>query len=185
MPNTAQSDIAYQPAQKGFSYTNSAPTPESSEPKEKKPNVILPLILEIFTLIVVFLVFLGVLNYFRIISLSFVSPKLAFLPQKQTQIFTPEIVSTDESGAITYKTTGTFYSYNKYVISIKYNTQILNFQWNNKSRIFLVDKTGKQVNTSFLSDLESSKNLGKKITIEFTTDTNGNYIIQSISLAKD
>jgi cytoskeletal protein RodZ len=72
MPNTAQSDIAYQPSQKGFSYSN--PTPETPKPEEKKPNVLPALFLETLALLILFFIFLGVLNYFNLVSLNRISP---------------------------------------------------------------------------------------------------------------
>jgi hypothetical protein len=97
MPNIAQQDIAYQPAAKGYSFSTNPVKPSKQErnPKEKINSFAL-LALEILGLIAVFIVFLLILNHFKIISLS------NFYSKSVTPTLTPVssgITNTNQSSA--------------------------------------------------------------------------------------
>jgi hypothetical protein len=82
MPGITQQDIAYQPTAKGYSFSTNPVKPSKPErnPKEKLNSFAL-LAFEILGLIMVFVVFLLILNFFNIISLSNIYPReLGFLP---------------------------------------------------------------------------------------------------------
>src|ERR1035437_7831513 len=82
MPDIAQQDITYQPAAKGYSFSTNPVKPSKPErnPKEKINSFAL-LTFEILGLIAVFVVFLLILNFFNIISLSNIYPnQFGFLP---------------------------------------------------------------------------------------------------------
>jgi hypothetical protein len=97
MPENSQSALSYQPVTKGYSYRSKEASPASVEgpkPKQKAPeqkpegtNPFLLLTLEVLGLVALFIVFVLVLNFFNIISLSSIYPKtLGLLPhlnQKQ------------------------------------------------------------------------------------------------------
>jgi hypothetical protein len=78
MPDLAQQDMSYQPTTKAYSFSTS-PVPPANSGSEQEPkgktNPFLLLAFEILGLIFVFVVFLLILNYFKVISLSTFLPK--------------------------------------------------------------------------------------------------------------
>jgi len=186
MPDIAQQDMSYQPATKGYSFSTNPAAPVN--PKlPRKPinwNFLLVLLGEITGLILIFLVILGVLNYFNIISLSKIYPnQLGWLPQA-TQSAGP----TYDSKTSLWTANGTFYGYNQYVIQIKINSKITNFQWidnNSTAALFNSAKDIGSLNyvpTSYtLFDLEQSQTLGKKVIIQYEIQ-NGKNVIDSLNL---
>src|SRR5476651_1410717 len=79
MPNSAPSDIKYQPPVKGYSY--SSPEVVQEEVVKKKKSIFYTLGLELLGLTFLFFIFLVILNYFNILSLSQIYPdQLGWLP---------------------------------------------------------------------------------------------------------
>jgi hypothetical protein len=89
MPNTAENrDIAFQPASKGYSYSN--PQMLEQRSNEKKRGMFFSLGFEILGLLVLFILFLAVLNYFSGISLNSINPTLfGFLPTNKSNTQVP------------------------------------------------------------------------------------------------
>jgi len=95
MPDITQQDIAYQPATKGYSFPTNPSSPEIEE-KKKRNNTVILLLLEILGLVAVFIVFLLILNFFNIISLSnFYSKSVAPTPTPVNS----RITNTNQSSA--------------------------------------------------------------------------------------
>jgi len=189
MSDIAQQDIAYQPTTKAYSLPPNQVVPSNPEPElepkpKGKPNVFVLLILEILGLLVVFAVFLLVLNYFRIISLpNFIPAQLEKLPQA-TQPPAPTYDS--KLGLWTAK--GTFYGYNNYTLKITINNQVTNFQWaNSTAALYGSEKNFSDQNYTptpyTLYDLEQNQNLGKKVIIQYEIQ-NGKNVIDSLNLFK-
>jgi hypothetical protein len=76
MPDATQQDMSYQPKTQAYAFSTNPVSPQAPEQKPKgKTNPFVLLGLEIAGLVVVFIVFLLVLNFFNIISLSKIYPK--------------------------------------------------------------------------------------------------------------
>ena len=197
MPDIAQQDMSYQPATKAYSFSaNQAVPPPAPQPKpepEQKPprkpinwNFLPVLLGEITGLILIFLIFLGVLNYFRIISLSKIYPnQLGWLPQA-SQPPAP----TYDSKTKTWSAKGTFYGYNQRVIQIKINNKITNFQWTDSNSTAVLFNSEKDIGslnlvpTSYtLFDLEQNQTLGKKVIVQYEIQ-NGKNVISSLAILK-
>ena len=205
MPSTAQEDIAYQPAAKAYAFSSNQtvpptpqPTPEPQpkqepvqEPKPKLPRKPLnwkPFLLllgVIASLTVVFLVFLGFLNFFRVISLSTIYPnQLGWMPQ-----VTQTTVPTYDQKAGIWTVKGTFYGYNEYVMKVKTGSQITNFQWVNNSSAALYDSEKNHYDKNYtaipftLYDLEKAQNLGRKVIVQYEIK-NGANAINNINIFK-
>lgn len=192
MPNSPESDdIAYQPAQKGYSYSK-----EGSNNSSKKTNTFITLGLEILVLFSVFFVFLGVLNYFKIISLNNISPNLlGKLPQNTNSNtptgskISPELKSYIIPDANQLTLIGKLYGYNEDMVSIDTNGMITNFKFTKDSNFYIYSKVNTsdadyKITQDTLLNLEQIQNLHKKIGIIFTKDDKQNNIIQVIILYK-
>jgi hypothetical protein len=159
------------------------PEPEQKPPRKPINWNFLPILLgEIAGLILIFLVFLGVLNYFRIISLSnYISTKL---PQA-TQAVTPTYDS--KLGLWTIK--GTFYQYNNEKIKIKTGfLKTVDFVYKTdsmflKSNLTVIDAKPSGIQAGTLFDLDQKENLGKTVKVEYKIENKINYI-SSIILYK-
>jgi hypothetical protein len=199
MPDIAQQDMSYQPATKAYSLSaNKAVPPSAPQPKpehEQKPKMprkpinwksFLLLLGVIASLTLIFLIFLEVLNYFRIISLSgFIPNQLINLPQ----ISQPPALTYDSKLGL-WTANGTFYGYNQHAIQIKINNRITNFQWsddNSKAAFFNSEKNLNNQNYTpiiyTLFDLEQNQNLGKKVTVQYEIK-NGENVINILNLFK-
>lgn len=191
MQDEIKSDIDFQPETKEYSYSN------SPKGKEKKSNIFLTLLIEIFTLLFLFFVFLAVLNYFNILSLSALYPnQLGFLPhraglnqqQKNTQLDTAAPVFLPKRNS--WLANGTLYSYNDNQIEIKVGKKIVKLEFSSAESMFyksfttLDPKSGS--NTVFIPDtlyeLEKKENIGKKVEVFYTQDKSGKNTIQTIKL---
>lgn len=196
MPDTAQQDIAYQPATKAYAFSaNQAVPPPAPQPKpepEQKPPRkpiswnFLPILLgEIAGLILIFLIFLGVFNFFNVISLSTIYPKqLGFLPHL-TQFFPP----TYDAKNKVWTAEGTFYQYNNEKIKVKTGLfKTMNFVYTTSS-LFLTpnaqtnDTQQLPFQTGTLFDLDQKQNLGKTVKIDYKVENAVNYI-ETITLYK-
>jgi hypothetical protein len=190
MSDIAQQDIAYQPTTKAYSLPPNQVVPSNPEPElepkpKGKPNVFVLLILEILGLLVVFTVFLLVLNYFRIISLSNFTPnRLINLPQL-TQSSTP---SYDPQAGI-WSIKGVFYQYNDEKIKVRTGFfKIMDFVYKTDS-LFLksslpinnTQQSAFQAGTLF--DLDQKENLGKNVSVDYKIENNINYV-NTITLYK-
>ncbi len=88
MPNNTSPNLSFQPATKEYSFSTNPNSPFSKiKEKIKQLNPLLLLTIEIFGLIIFFVVFLLILNFFNILSLSKLYPnQFGFLPHlTQTQ----------------------------------------------------------------------------------------------------
>ena len=196
MPNSAPSDIKYQPPIKGFSY--SSPEVAQEEIVKKKKSIFFALGFEFLGLAVLFFVFLAVLNYFNILSLSQIYPnQLGFLPHrinstqqknKQTEGTAPVFLPQTNS----WKASGTLSQYNDNMIQIKIGSQIIKLTFSYKTSMFYkqisVLNQGTTSNATTqnipytLYDLDKQINLGKKMEVYYIRDKSGNNIIQKITL---
>jgi len=193
MPNSAQTDdIAYQPTQKGYSYSNN-----SSKNPFKKTNTFVTLATEIILLFLVFFVFLGVLNYFKIISLSGISPTLNNLPksssnstlgQKQQNQLPSNI-----PGANQFTINGILEGYSENTVDIISGDKTITVEYNLDSKFYLSKTILDPSNTSssseniavidFPTSVLSKKNIGKNITLDYKNEKNKN-ILETLTLHK-
>ena len=149
-------------------------------------KTILVLLTEVGGLLIIFVLFLLVLNYFKIVSLSGLFPnQLGKLPQTAQTI-----APTYDSKLSLWSTKGTFYGYNQHIIQIKINNQITNFQWaDGNSKAAFYGSANDLSNPNYsptiytLYDLEQNQNFGKKVIVQYTIN-NGTNIIANLSLFK-
>lgn len=204
MPKTADNpDIKYQPKVQGFAYTTN-PQPQipvnlnsgTSNPPplqaiEDKSNILFTLLAEIFGLVLLFFIFLAVLNYFNIISLRTISPALfGKLPiQEVTQIEQEVKPSRAPNGE--FIISGTLYGYKNDLIQIEINNKIITYKFTNKSSVqvslpgenIASDSSDLQVDSFFtLYNLEKKENLGRVVQIYYLVNSNGENIIDKIIL---
>jgi hypothetical protein len=197
MPDNSQSDLSFQPATKAYAFPATPVVPPATpqpepEPEQKLKSPRKPinwkpffLLLGVITsLTLVFLIFLGALNYLRVISLSGIYPnQLGWLPQI-TQPPAPTYNSYDSL----WTANGTFYGYNNYALKITINNQVKDFQWSNgnSAAVLYGSETDlgdpNALSTHYtLFDLEQNQNLGKKIIIEYKIE-NGKNVINNLNL---
>ena len=183
-----QKDIDYQPEQKVYSFSR---IPQEKEKRKNSLNTIFTLFFALLTFFLLFFVSIAILNYFRVISLSSIVPLAKKLPVAISQTPPPPPAYDKENNSWSFD--GTLYSYNKYVLKIKYYNQIITLQFiPGESRFFT--QIGSEIQPvgsesaeitqilGFLSDLEQEKNIGKKVSVVYTKDKNGSNIIQTITL---
>ncbi|HYM65438.1 MAG TPA: hypothetical protein VES68_03065 [Candidatus Sulfotelmatobacter sp.] len=183
MPDQVQSDINFQPKTEGYSF--------SSDSQPKKPSKLLStfitLLFGIFAFLFIFLLVLGVLNYFKLLSLSKLSPVANKLPVAPTPIPTPIYDKESQS----YSLEGTLYEYNDYTVKVKYYNQIKTFIFDPNKSFYAIQNDSKDTtatrsagvqNIGVFSDLENEKNIGKQVTVDYTIDNQGKSIIQQIVL---
>jgi hypothetical protein len=198
MPNTAENqDIAFQPASKGYSYSNSGMSEQKSS--EKKRGVFFILLIEILGLLFLFFIFLAVLNYYSIISLNSINPTLfGWLPQGINSIQQQKGMQTEGTTPIflpqtnSWKAEGTLSQYNDNLIQIKVGGQIIKLTFSYENSMFYKQTSALNGSTTpsatsqnipyTLYDLEQQVNLGKKVEVLYTTDKSGNNTIQMITL---
>lgn len=177
MPDETLSDINYQPKTEGFSYIN------PKKQNGKKPNIFITLLFGIIGFLILFSIFLGLLNYFKVISLPSVTPFTILLPQK-----TPPPKPIYNSQTNNWTLEGTLYGYDNYILKVKFYNQIINFQFNpSESSYFISSNSSKNVeNTQILgifSDLETKENIGRKVNVQYRTENKIN-ILEIITLYK-
>ena len=192
MPNTAQSDIAYQPTQKGFSYAN----PESPKTEYNKPKIFLTLILELFVLFLIFFVFLGILNYFKIISLSSVSTIFTKTPKSNTAAINSPTAQQESKtynlkGTNEFTFEGKLKKYDQNSVEIEYENKIISLEYTYKSKFFLSKDTGNSQNSSssaeelnllvFSNSVLKQQNINKNVVVIYKIEGNKN-IMESLSL---
>lgn len=177
MSDIAQQDIAYQPATKAYAFSTNPSAPDNSK-LPRKPMSWKPFFLflgVIASLTLVFIIFLGVLNYFRIVSLSADYPKqLGALPQVTAPSYNPE--------AHSWTMIGTFSQYDNEKIKIKTGPfSAMDFVYRVDSLLMKSDLPVDKTQTSDLQagtlfDLDQQTNLGKTVKIEYITESKVNYI---------
>lgn len=185
MSDNSQSELSYQPATKAYSFS-AAPTPPAGGPAEpkKKTNIFVLLFFEILGLIAVFVVFLLILNYFKIISLSNLLPNQLVNALQTNQSSAPTLDS--KTGLWTAK--GTFYGYNQYIIKIRINGQVMDFQWASDTNGALLYQSAKNLSDPNYSpapytlyDVEQSQTLGKAVIVQYKI-VNGQKIIDNLKI---
>lgn len=193
MPENSQSTpLTYQPAVKGYSFKSNLPhLPAEPEQKieqseiqrqqDKTPpkgtNPLLLLALEIFGLTAIFIIFLLILNFFKVISLQNTVP---------TQVSQSIASYNAKTGLWTAQ--GTFSGYDEYTVKIKIGVITENFQWTeDKSNASFYNSEADLANTKYapiiysLFDLEQTQNLGKKVIIQYKT-TNNQKTIENLKI---
>lgn len=185
MPNSAPSDIKYQPPVKGFSY--SSPEAVQEQVVKEKKSIFYALGLELLGLLFLFFVFLAVLNYFSIVSLNSLNPTLfGWLPHlsssKQNMSATSNINAVNDiyysNSLKMWVANGTFEdfsdnkinistsqgSYEYELIPITVYQTVLGINPKTSNLILSADTN--------LDELTRKENEGKSIKIYYTIDSN-------------
>ena len=169
-------DLEYQPKRDKFSYVD-------TQIKKRFKIKLFTLFLVIFTLILILIGYFLALNYFRIISLSHISPIFDVLPissyevkdlvKQNTSQNTDEIISVDKDAFIIE---GSIQGFDDENIKIKAKQRtILSFELTLDSNIVnSEDKDNKT--TLFPSDLIQKENIGKNVLVDFIKINNKNII---------
>jgi hypothetical protein len=185
MPENSQSDLSFQPATQGYSFSAS-PTPPADPTKpqldqtQKKKKNFFPALLLGFILLIIVAMSLLILDYFKVISLS------ALMPYKITNL----IRATQPANA-NYNTKtgfwtidGTFYQYDNEKIKVRMGyLKIMDFVYTANSYYLTPDTQAQKhlllsFKTGTLFDLDQKANLEKKVRIEYKKENNVNNIIR-------
>ncbi len=166
-------DLEYQPRTEHSSFID-------TKFKRKFKIKLFTIFLIIFTLTLLLLGYFLSLNYFRIISLSQISPIFDVLPISPYE--TSEIIknikdeNVDEISVIdanTFAIEGTLDSFDEDGIKIRTNSgKILKFELDPEVIIRNVSKNNNQSTFMFTSDLLQKENIGRKINVEFIKNNN-------------
>ena len=158
MATLPNQDIQFQPKTNGYSFTTQKP--------KKSLNIFFVLII---SAIVLFLIILGVLNYFNVFSISRNLAKIVSTPPP-----------TFDSQSQTYSLNGTLVGYDQYMIKVKYYNQTISFKYVPEQSNFKINN-GKIDFLGLFSELETEKNIGKKVNVIYSIE-NKVKIIKQITL---
>ncbi len=168
MPDSIQ-DITFQPKTEGFSYSNKS----NNSPKQNSSRItkfLITLLLATIFPVIIFLIFLGILNYFNVIALNSASPVTKNLPKS------PPSGPKYNVDAKTWTVKGTLSQYNNEKIKVKVgiiNTMDLTY---NSDSIFLKSDKSNETQLGTLYDLDQKANLNKNVEVEYKTVNKINYI---------
>jgi len=197
---TENQNLNFQPETKGYMYVNNSF-------QEKKPNIFFRITLGITVLLFSLLLLICILNYFSIISLSFINPSLFSQFYNSSNSIKQNVVNNhltaknnaQNSGVIiflpqskSWKADGTLYSYNDNIIQIKVGNQIIKLTFSYENSMFYKQTSvvgGGTTSSAVvqnipytLYDLDQQVNLNKNVEVYYTKDNFRNDIIQTITL---
>lgn len=122
------------------------------------------------------------INYFNVISLSYLYPKLfAPLPHTYDTVANKAILRSVpyDSGIQAYQIEGNLQSVYKNIVTVNYKEKTIQLI-TNKDTQCLRKTSQKNSSVIFCSDLLNENNLGKKVFITFSNSSDNTNIIQSI-----
>ena len=177
MPDETLPDINFQPKTEGFSYAN------PNAKNIKKQNTLVTLSLGLFGFLILFVVFLFILNYFNVISLT-AYPVLNKLPKLPLEIQT--VKPYNIPGTNEYVIDGTLTGFSDKIIKVNFSSKNLDLNYNQSSSLLISfkSKNSKEIATSdFFINLLDKNNLGKKITVQYK-EVSGQKVVEIVTLFK-
>ncbi len=173
MPET-QPDINFQPKQQAYAFSSKeTESKQKSENQKKHLRTIFTVIFGIFLIFFFFSLVFITLNYFRIISLSQITPAMKILPQ------TASTLPTYNASNKTWTIKGTLYQYDNEKIKIKISLfKIMDFIYdlNSYMEIKTSMKDGANPQVGTLYDLDQKQNLSKNVEVEYYIQNKTNII---------